>query len=122
MPPAVGFIKILGATIDASIAYVDAATTGTFVVSVGSAVGADDATLSGTENDIIPETAIAGASTPEVWHAYGRNVANGIFDGTSAALDLFVNVACPDASNSATAQTYAITGTLTITWINLGTY
>ena len=88
----------------------------------GSVTAADDATLTSTEADIIPASAITGASTPEVWHAYGKNVANGIFDGTSAALDLFINVACPDVSNSATAQTYAITGTLTITWINLGTY
>jgi hypothetical protein len=115
-----GRILILGATINADIAYVDAATTGEFVVSVGQAVGADDATLTSTEADIIPSTAIAGAATPKAWHA--ALAASAQFDGTATALPIYVNVACPNASNSATAQTYAITGTLTISWINLGDY
>lgn len=115
-----GRILLLGATIDATVAYIDAATTGNFVVSVGSVTAADDETLSSTEADVIPSTTIAGAATPKAWH--GALATSAAFDGTGTAMDIFVNVACPNASNSATAQTYSFTGTLTLTWINLGTY
>jgi len=114
-----GRILILGATIDASVAY-NNKVTGNFYLACGSAVGADDADLTSTEADIIPRTTIDGSQTsPEDWHA--ALAASAHFDGTATAKDLYVNVACPDASNTG-ASTYAITGTLTITWINLGDY
>lgn len=43
------------------------------------------------------------------------------FDGTSSALDLFINAAVLNASTTK-AVTVAITGTLTLFWINLGDY
>jgi hypothetical protein len=43
------------------------------------------------------------------------------FDGTSSALDLYVNAAVLNASTTK-AVTIAITGTLTLFWINLGDY
>jgi len=47
--------------------------------------------------------------------------ANNVFDGTSTATALYFNVAVP-AANASTATTHAVTGTLTVTYANLGDY
>lgn len=120
-----GRIFILGATIDASIttsANYNASTADTYYVSMGTVVGADDNDLTGTEADIIPRTTIdtdSGGTLTADWHAALASAAQ--FDGTATAKDLYVNAACADANNT-DANTYAITGTATITWINLGDY
>jgi hypothetical protein len=113
-----GRIHILGATINGITAVTGAAGGGaTLPMALGSVVGADDATLSGTEADIIPSTAIPnGAGTIKTALA-----AAAVFDGTTTPLDLYVNVAVTDAVSSG-AVTVALTGTCTITWINLGDY
>jgi len=120
-----GQILILGATINAVVVtsdnYNDTAND-VFVVSMGTAVGADDATLTGTEVDIIPSTELDTVSHTSLtldWHA--ALGASAQFDGTGTPKDLYVNAAIADASNT-DANTYAITGTATITWINLGDY
>jgi len=120
-----GHILILGATIDASVttsANYDTSPNDVFVVSCGTEVGADDNALTGTEVDIIPSTELdtVGATALTLdWHA--ALAASAQFDGTGTAKDLYVNVACTAASATG-ANTYAITGTLTVTWINLGDY
>ena len=120
-----GRILILGATINAVVvtsANYNASPNDVFVVSMGTAVGADDNTLTGTEVDIIPSTELDTVSATALtldWHA--ALAASAQFDGTTTPVDIYVNAACTDASNSG-ANTYAITGTVTITWINLGTY
>lgn len=115
-----GRISILGVTMNA-----DAATTGinanpndTYYVALGSVVGADDADLTGTEADLLAKITADGATTATL---HGALAAAAQFDGTTTPLDLYVNAACADASNSA-AVTLAITGTVTIHWINLGDY
>lgn len=120
-----GRIYVLGVVIDASVAH-NGAFNGTpndvFVVSCGTEVAADEETLTGTEADIIPSTELdteSGATSPLDWHA--ELAASAFFDGTGGAIDLYVNVACADGSNSG-ATTYAVTGTVTIHWINLGDY
>jgi len=124
-----GRIYVLGVVMNGSIttsASFNATVNDQFVVAMGSAVGADDNALSGTEVDLIPSTAIdtdsgAGANTQltNTWHT--ELAAAAFFDGTTTPVDAYVNVACPDAANT-TASTYAITGTVTITWANLGDY
>ena len=91
-----------------------------FSAALGSAVGADDNDLTDTEADLTAKATIAGGSaSPQNWHAALASSAQ--FDGTTNALDLYVNVACANGSNTG-VQTYAITGDATITWINLGDY
>lgn len=120
-----GRILILGATIDASVttsANYNASPNDVFLLSMGTAVGADDNDLTSTEADIIPKTTLdtIGATALTLdWHAALASSAQ--FDGTGTAVDLYVNAACADTSNT-DANTYAITGTVTIMWINLGDY
>jgi len=114
-----GRILILGAVINGVTAIAGASGGGaTLPLAVGTAVGADDATLTLTEANIIPSTATAnGASTFKAALAVEAQ-----FDGaTTDAVDLYFNAAVTDAV-SASAVTIAVTGTLTITWVNLGDY
>jgi hypothetical protein len=120
-----GRILILGATINASVAHngaFNASVADTFSFGVGTAVGADDDALTSTEVDLIPSQTLdtaSGATTPLA--AGAALAASAHFDGTATAKDVYVNVACAAANNSG-ATTYAVTGTLTLTWINLGDY
>lgn len=128
-----GRIAIIGAVINASITTNDAYNAHAnddYYVSLGSADGtqAADADLTGTEQDIIPKTTIAtdtaGANTKLTsdWHGQMTTFdTNNILDGTTTAGALYVNVAVPDAANTK-ASTHAITGTVTITYVNLGDY
>jgi len=113
-----GRILVLGATINGVTTIAGASGGGTTVdLAVGTVTAGDDTTLTSTEANIIPSTATAnGAST---WKA--ALAASAQFDGTSAAVPLFVNAGVADAV-SASAVTVAITGTLTLTWCNLGDY
>ena len=120
-----GRINIEGATIDASIAHngaFNASADDLFHVACGTVVGADDNALTGTEADLIPSSdldTVSGGTSPLDWHS--ALAASAQFDGTSSAKDLYVNVAVEATDNSG-ATTYAVTGTMTITWVNLGTY
>jgi len=125
-----GYIQILGALIDASVvtnAAYNANTNDQYYISVGTVDGtqAADADLTGTEADIIPKTThdtdSAGANTQltNTWHT--QDLTAETFDGTGGGVDLYVNVAVPDANNTG-STTHAVTGTLTIFWINHGTY
>lgn len=120
-----GRVYILGVTIDASVAHngaFNASANDVFNVSAGTVVGADDNDLTGTEVDLIPKTTLdteSGATSPLDFET--ALAAAAVFDGTTSAKEVYINVACTDASNSG-ATTYAITGTMTITWINLGDY
>jgi hypothetical protein len=113
-----GRILLLGAVIDA-VTAIDGASGDAAIVSlgVGTVEAEDDATLTGTEQNVIPSTAVAdGAST---WKT--ALAASAQLDGTSTAVSLYVNAGVTDAV-SASAVTVAITGTLKLTWINLGDY
>lgn len=120
-----GRILVLGATCDVSVAHngeFNATAADTFSLAVGTAVAADDDALTSTEADLIPVQTLdteSGATTPLA--AKAALAASAQFDGTTTPIDVCVNVACADANNS-DATTYAVTGTLTLTWINLGDY
>jgi hypothetical protein len=122
-----GRILILGATINALVTTNNAFNANpndVYYVGVGTADGtqAADADLTNTEQDIIPKTTLDSVGNTDLdldWHA--ALAASAQFDGTSTAVDLYVNVAVPAASNSK-ASTHAVTGTMTVTWINLGDY
>jgi len=124
-----GRIHIFGAVMNSSIvasSSFNATANDKFVVSMGTVVAADDNALSGTEVNLIPSNSITtddggGANTQLTndWHS--ELAAAAVFDGTTTPVDAYVNVACPDTANTG-ASTYAVTGTVTITWANLGDY
>lgn len=121
-----GSIKIFGATanlaLTKSAAGVNADWDGDF--GVGTVTASNNATLSSTEQDIIPTTAtpqaVTGATT-----AKGRNAADiAPFDGTTTAVDVYLNFLVDDADQDVTTTptNLIVNGTLTITWTNLGDY
>lgn len=124
-PP--GRILLLGALIDAEVVCNDAfnaSPNDVFKIGVGSVSGtqAADGDLTSTEQDIIPSTTIDTQSNTVLTNALKAALATSAqFDGTSSAPDLYVNAAVLNASTSK-AVTIAITGTLTLFWINLGDY
>jgi len=114
-----GRILILCTVVNGVVTSVNAGGGGaTFPMALGTAVGADEATLTGTEADISPSKAIAAGSSQD-WHDV--LAASAFYDGTGTAKDLYLNAAITDAV-STDAVTIAVTGTITLTWINLGDY
>lgn len=122
-----GRIHLLGATVDASVVVNDAfnaSTNDVFHVSVGSVDGTQAANgdLTGTEADLIPKTTLDTVSNTTLTLPWKTALAAAAqFDGTTTALDVFVNAAVANASTTK-AVTVAVTGTLTMTWLNLGDY
>lgn len=122
-----GRIHILGATVNASVTVNDAfnaSTNDTFYLSVGSVDGTQAANgdLTSTEADLIPRTTLDTESNATLTLPWKNALAAAAqFDGTTNALDVFVNAAVANASTTK-AVTVAITGTLTLTWLNLGDY
>lgn len=113
-------ITILGAVSNLSISRVSTglSATAAVVTSVGTvATATSDATLTSTEANVIPSTTAtltAGAGT-----ARGESTAILVADGTSTALDLFLNFAVPDGGISAT-DSLLVTGTIVVDYL-LGT-
>jgi len=115
-----GHIQITGATCDLVVTS-DAAITTSYVMALGSTVGSDGtATLTGTQADVTVSTTVTCTSGDEDFH--GAPAAISVVDGTSAAMDLYVNAAVADGNISGAANVTAASGTITIYWINLGTY
>ena len=122
-----GAIMTVGATVDLvttlSSAGVDATWEGDF--GLGTVACDNDATLTSTEDDILPTTAIA-VSTASVGAITGQSTAaeNVVFDGTGTAKDLILNILVDDADHDVTSTPCNIlcAGTVTFHWINLGDY
>lgn len=123
-----GLLCTLGAVIDGSVTL---GTTGTIIntwaggVALGTATATTGSTLTGTEADIMPEVDVA-AATAKVAVVDAVSVATALtesgarwFDGTATAKDLFLNLVVDDDA-SHTSGTGTFTGTVTVTWINLG--
>ena len=93
---------------------------------IGTAAAGNDASLSGTEADIIASVATPQASS-------GATTANGhsataqactVVDGTSTAVDLYLNMLVDDADHDVTSTPCNLiaNGTITVVWANLGDY
>lgn len=122
-----GRISVLGCT--ASLAPKTTTTIATTIksgvagaVALGTAA-ADSIALTGTEVDLLPSTVTANSTTINVAAAAvgAALAAPAQFDGTSTAKKMFLNssVAAADIDGNGAL---AWTGTITITWINLGDY
>lgn len=120
----VGLIQVLGAVTDlTTLAGAGGIVDGAALIgSLGSATaGIDNEALTTTEADIVPSTAgtlVAGAGTLK-GVSTAATMAAGVFDGTSTALDMFLNLVVPNADSSAN-DTVKVNGTITVTWINHG--
>lgn len=118
-----GYIDIESVTANLAVtkssAGVIAAFDGDFAL--GTVAAAGDATLTGTEADIIASTAtpqaVAGATT-----AIGSKLTATTIDGMTTAADLFLNVLVDDTDHDVTTTpcNLLFTGTITLTWCNLG--
>lgn len=119
-----GAIKILAASVDIAVtntANFNASDNDHFYLAVGTADGSGDLTT--TEQDIIAKTDFdteAGANTLHDWHAQTDTLA-GLLDGTTTPANLRVNLYIPDANDKGT-NIIAMTGTLTVVWVNCGDY
>lgn len=117
-----GNLFFLGATCNLTLtAGVGGITdTAAVVVGVGTAtLATDNATLTGTEADLVPST--AATLTAGVGAGKGKSLTAGAvaFDGTSTAKDAWLNIAVPDAGSTAN-DTITVSGTVTLVWANLG--
>ena len=115
-------LLFLGATCDLTLLAGAGGITDTaaVVASIGTAqLATDNATLTGTEADLIAST--AGTLTAGAGTVKGKTVTAGVavFDGTSTAKDAWLNLAVPDAGSTAN-DTLTVSGTVTLVWANLG--
>jgi hypothetical protein len=84
----------------------------------------DSGTLATTQQDIIPTTAATASATINVAgaNANGKLAAAAQFDGTTTAIDAYLNVGVPGATDIDGDATITASGSVTITWAFLGDY
>jgi len=116
-----GSILVLGATADLAIVGSNGvATSATGDFGLGSATCDSAGALSGTDQNIIPSTAITLSTFAA--DITGRNAAAiAPLDGSSTNIDYYLNFII-DAGSFTSTGTITVTGTITIAWINLGDY
>ena len=117
----VGNILILGAVAYVQITEADAGITDTFDgdVSIGSTATAD-ATLSGTDVDIMPSTALGAATASVSPRVRGANATQAILDNTDGSLELNLNVLIDDAAISADDAVASADVDLFLSYVVLG--
>jgi len=83
-----------------------------------------NATLATTEQNLIPVTTFLSSATINVAPTLvpGALAASAQFDGTTTAIDAFLNMSVPLATDIDADASVAANGTITISWINLGDY
>ena len=120
-----GLICTLGAVVTGSMTGVEVNATWEGDVALGSVTATTGASLTGTEADIMPSVDIA-AATAKVGPVDAVSVATALtesgalwYDGTATALNMFLNFNVDEDGANATS-TGAFTGTIAITWMNLG--
>lgn len=114
-----GLVAILGAISNLSIsAAAGIGATAAVVGSIGTvAAGAGDATLTSTEANIIPSTTCTLTSSAGVMD--GEFTAAAALDGTTTAIDAYLNFAVPDAGSTANS-TITVNGTIDLYVLFLG--
>lgn len=95
----------------------------TGAIALGTAA-ASNVSLTGTMVDLLPSTAFTSSTTINV---AGTAVSAALaaaaqFDGTSTAKDVYLNTAYATTTDVDGNGTQTISGTVVITWINLGDY
>lgn len=118
-----GRILILGGRADLTFNWAgqDIAAAGSGDFSLGTTATAD-ATLGGTDVDLMASTAMLDPFVLGVGTGVGNLVGNTNFDGTVTAKDMFLNLICDDADVSdGASDIITVNGTIEFSWINLGT-
>ncbi len=118
---AAGNILILGAVIDADVTTsADLSATADGDIGLGTVTASNNNSLASTEQNIIPTTAIP-QTVDSTGPSNGLNAAAiAPLDGTTTPVDVFLNYLWDDADHDGGSMT--VTGTIKITWINLGDY
>jgi len=114
----VGLIQPVGGTTNLAIA---AAGDKSFLASVGSAAADTGGTLSSTEISFLPSTAAtttSGAGTCKAKSSSTTPTPGAVLDGTSSAVDVYLN-ACLNADATG-VEALTFSGTITLTVINHG--
>jgi hypothetical protein len=116
-----GNILLLGAIAYLQFTKLSAGTIATFDgdVALGSAPTADNA-LAGSEVDIIPSTALGAATAGVSPTVRGANATQLMLDNTDGSLELNLNLLLDDASVSADAQSFTVSGVVHLSYIVLG--
>lgn len=108
-------------TTSALASTLNASSTG--AIALGTAT-ASNVSLTGTMVDLLPSTAFTSSATINV---AGTAVSAALaaaaqFDGTSTAKDMYLNTAYATTTDVDADATQTISGTIVITWLNLGDY
>lgn len=114
-----GNILVLGATSNLSFTRGSTGISATAVVkhALGSVAVSTSDTLSSTLANVIPSTnATLAAGTGS---GGGESTAVTFLDGTTTAADLILNIGVADANISA-SDSVSVSGTVNVSWINLG--
>lgn len=117
-----GLIRPIGASCNLSLA-IGAGVASAVVASIGSAAAANtDATLTSTEADVIPSTSCSITSSAATFAGkMTSSQAGAVLDGSSSAAGLFLNIAATDANTTGAGPfTITVSGTITLTWMDLG--
>lgn len=125
-----GAMCILGAVVSGILT---AGVTGTIIdnwdgdVALGTVTATTGSTLTGTEADIMPSDPVSAGASDKDGVVSAVSAATALtesgarwHDGTATAKDVFLNFVIDDDA-SHTAGTATFTGTITLTWLNLGT-
>lgn len=122
----VGRITSLGATTTIAVTTTSAlASTLNAGVTCNYGVGSvtqSNATVATTEQDLVNVTAFTSSATIDVAGADATGVGVGVvtsLDGTSTAIDAFLNLAVAGATDIDADATVTVTGTVALTWINM---
>lgn len=101
------------------------AATGSGDYSLGT-TAADDGTLTGTDVDILPSSAMLDPFVASVGRSNAGTAlaAMAQWDGTTTAVDMYLNALIDDAdvSDGDAGAIVKFTGTIKFTWVNLGDY
>lgn len=119
-PQALVSIQAAVISINATKSGSGISTTFAGLVSLGTAAAAADATLTGTEANVVPST-VTAAATAGVSAVNAVNTAAATLNGAASALALYYNQLINDADSSASG-TLSLTGTIVLHWINGGSY
>ena len=122
-----GRILVLGVTATlqqkTTSAIASTLNSGTGAISLGTAT-ASATTLSGTMADLLPSTAFTSSTVINVagTAVKGALAASAQFDGTTTAKDVYLNTAYATTTDVDADATQKISGTVVISWMQLGDY
>lgn len=121
-----GLISFQGAVIDLVLTKSSAGVNADFDgdIGLGTAQASNNATLSSTEQNLVPTTpttqAVAGVATAKAKST--ATEAGALFDGTTTPVDVYLNVLVDDADHDVTGTPCNLiaNGTITVLWFSLG--